>query len=122
MKTESTVRPQPLKIYTGLIRINYDVSEEEREDMDGNKMTFYVYRAIDIDKSNVSRLAYSDYPMLVSAIIRDRYSVDDVEAITQNYLADESAEHVREFNTLQDWRALAKSEAKNIIEYSQNME
>ena len=35
MKAESNVKPQLVERYPGLVRINYDVQEELREDMDG---------------------------------------------------------------------------------------
>lgn len=43
----------------------------------------------------------------ISAIIRSRYSQDQVEAITQNYLADPEGRK-EEFDALQAWRAEAK--------------
>ena len=55
-----------------------------------------------------------DYGLFVSALIRSSYSQDQVEAITQNYLANsKDADAVQAFNDLQDWRARAKQIAKD---------
>lgn len=55
-----------------------------------------------------------DYGLFVSALIRSSYSQDQVEAITQNYLANsKDADAVQAFNDLQAWRAQAKQIAKD---------
>jgi hypothetical protein len=55
-----------------------------------------------------------DYGLFVSALIRSSYSQDQVEAITQNYLANsKDADAVQAFNDLQAWRAKAKQIAKD---------
>lgn len=55
-----------------------------------------------------------DYGLFVSALVRSSYSQDQVEAITQNYLANsKDADAVQAFNDLQAWRAQAKQIAKD---------
>lgn len=55
-----------------------------------------------------------DYGLFVSALVRFSYSQDQVEAITQNYLANsKDADAVQAFNDLQAWRAQAKQIAKD---------
>jgi len=55
-----------------------------------------------------------DYGLFVSALIRSNYSQDQVEAITQNYLANsKDADAKQAFNDLQAWRAQAKQIAKD---------
>lgn len=54
MKAESNVKPQLVERYPGLVRINYDVQEEQREDMDGTKSTVYVYRMLELPSVNMS--------------------------------------------------------------------
>lgn len=54
MKAESNVKPQLVERYPGLVRINYDVQEEQREDMDGTKNTVYVYRMLELPNVNMS--------------------------------------------------------------------
>lgn len=55
-----------------------------------------------------------DYGPMVSTLIRVRYSQDQVEAITQNYLSDPEG-HKQEFDDLQAWREECKRIAKNVI-------
>ena len=53
---------------------------------------------------------------LISAFIRERYSVSQVEAIVNNYLLDNTnKEYLKEFNDMQEWRKQAKSIAKKIV-------
>lgn len=55
---------------------------------------------------------------LISAFIRERYSVSQVEAIVNNYLSDATnKEYLKEFNELQEWRKEAKSIAKKVITF-----
>lgn len=64
-----------------------------------------------------------DYPELLTAIIKRKYSADQVEAITANYLniqtqqvpEDKAAEYISEYNAYQEWRKRAKEIAKEII-------
>ena len=53
-----------------------------------------------------------DYGPMVSTLIRAHYSQDQVEAITQNYLADPER-YKDDFEALQAWRAEAKKIAKD---------
>ena len=55
-----------------------------------------------------------DYGPMVSAIIRNCYTQDDVEATTQNYLADPDGRR-EEFEALQQWRETAKKRVKEIF-------
>lgn len=54
-----------------------------------------------------------DYPSVVSAIVRCKYSQSDIEAIVLN--GSDTEEHASEYKTLQDWRAHAKEVARIII-------
>lgn len=55
---------------------------------------------------------------LISAFIRERYSVSQVEAIVNNYLLDNTnKEYLKEFNDMQEWRKEAKSIAKTIVTF-----
>lgn len=55
-----------------------------------------------------------DYGLFVSALIRFSYSQDQVEAITQNYLATpKDADVKKDFEDLQAWRAESKQIAKD---------
>lgn len=58
------------------------------------------------------------YSVIIEKLIRDKYSVSQVEAIVNNYLSDTSnEEYLKEFNDMQEWRKEAKSIAKKIITF-----
>lgn len=54
-----------------------------------------------------------DYPSIVTAIIRSRYSADQVEAILLN--GNDTPEHEAEYAELQQWRKTAKQMAKEVL-------
>ena len=55
-----------------------------------------------------------DYPSVVSAIVRCRYSQSDIEAIVLN--GSDTEEHASEYAALQAWRAEAKRIAKIVVD------
>jgi hypothetical protein len=121
MKSESTVRAALLELYPGLARINFNVVEEHREAEDGSRNTVYVYNMVEIRRKLPVIVPFSqdDYPMLVSSLVRERYSEDDVEAIMNNYLADPEG-HKADFDELQAWRVKAKEVAREVIDAKHN--
>ena len=54
-----------------------------------------------------------DYPSVVSAIVRCKYSQSDIEAIVLN--GSDTDEHASEYAALQAWRAEAKRIAKIVV-------
>lgn len=52
---------------------------------------------------------------LVSAIVREHYSPEAMEAIMNNKLQGGSEEHELEFQIMQDWRAKAKAIAGEVV-------
>ena len=64
-----------------------------------------------------SPLCEDDYGKIVSAIVRFKYSADEVEAIQLNYMESKTTEHKNEFVKLKDWRVFAKAKAKEVLEY-----
>lgn len=61
-------------------------------------------------------LTAADYGKIVSLLVRAHYSEDQVEAITQNYIADSSRlKAYADWQNLQSWRAEAKRLAKQAI-------
>ena len=54
-----------------------------------------------------------DYPTVVAAIVRCKYSQSDIEAIVLN--GSETEEHAAEYAALQAWRAEAKRIAKIVV-------
>lgn len=58
------------------------------------------------------------YSTVIEKLIRDKYSVSQVEAIINNYLLDMFNEHYKiEFNKLQKYRREVKDIAKKIITF-----
>lgn len=60
-----------------------------------------------------------NYDSIVSAIIKQRYPSDRMQAVINNYLLDPEDEEIkREFQEMQAWRAFAKETAKAaLVEY-----
>ena len=54
-----------------------------------------------------------DYPSVVAAIVRCRYSQSDIEAIVLN--GSDTEEHAAEYAAMQAWRAEAKRIAKIVV-------
>ena len=54
-----------------------------------------------------------DYPSVVSAIVRCKYSQSDIEAIVLN--GSDTDEHASEYAAMQEWRAEAKRIAKIVV-------
>ena len=54
-----------------------------------------------------------DYPSVVAAIVRCRYSQSDIEAIVLN--GSDTDEHASEYAALQSWRAEAKRISKIVV-------
>lgn len=58
-----------------------------------------------------------DYPTIVSALIRSRYSDDDMTAVINNYLLSPDDDVAKsEFGAMQEWRKHAKEVAKAAVE------
>lgn len=107
MKQSYDFRPKPVEhiVSTGIVTtvIRYNITARK----DG------IYECEETEYNHRGPLSSDDYGPMVSAVIRSRYSQDQVEAITQNYLADPSS-HEQEFLSLQDWRNEAKRIVKDI--------
>lgn len=62
-----------------------------------------------------------NYQDAVTAIIRNKYSSSDVEAIVNNYLLDaENEKYKKEFDEMQEYRLEAKSIAKKVVAFIQD--
>lgn len=84
--------------------LNFNIEETE-----GGYSSESAFISIDRD------LTQEDYGLVVSAIVRSRYSQDEVEAIVNNYLYSKTDEHKSEWRDLQEWRARAKEIATEIL-------
>jgi len=108
MKQTSMERPLALEFSRGMngqyAIVRFNIVEVEED---------YEYDEVSIMTQN-NPLTDEDYAPLVSAIVREEYTQDDVEAIMNNYLADPEG-HKEEFYRLQSWRAFAKETAYNVI-------
>lgn len=90
------------------IVINFDETEVTVRDHQKEKdVKAYTYETIRINRSEFN------YSGLVSAIIRSRYSADNVEAIVLN--GTDTEEHSAEYEALQAWRNHAKEVAKAVL-------
>lgn len=83
--------------------------DEQIKNNETNDSVIYAYEAIR------TPLLYT-YDLLVSTIIKDKYSDDKMQAIINNYLLnDGDEEHEEKFNEMQEWRKHAKEIAKEIM-------
>lgn len=62
---------------------------------------------------NVDIVGAIDYGKVVSAIVRDKFPQDQVEAILAN--GSDTPEHAAELDAFQEWRAKAKNIAHSVI-------
>lgn len=69
----------------------------------------------ELEYAHTQPLTEKDYGPLVSAIIRGRYTADDMEALLNNYVSSKTAEHKSEWQQMQAWRATAKQVAREVI-------
>lgn len=88
------------------LTVNFNISEA-----DGG----FEYDSVLVTMDHGLPLTETDYDILVSSIIRSKYSADSMEALLNNYLSDRSAEHENEWNEMQAWRQIAKEQAREII-------
>ena len=107
MKQIYDFKPNPVEtiISTGMMTTVFRLDITKKEDG--------TYECEEVEYNHKEPLTEEkDYGPMVSTIIRAHYSQDQVEAITQNYLAD-SEDRKKEFDVLQEWRAESKRIAKS---------
>lgn len=74
---------------------------------------------------NVDVATPANYGNIIAAIVNDKYSADDVQALTANYFEakdpesglteEKRAEYINEWNEFQAWRAKAKEIAAYVV-------
>lgn len=79
---------------------------------------------------NVDVNAPFNYGNIIAAIVNDKYSSDDVQALQANYIdamdeksktaSDKREEYISEWNDFQSWRATAKEIAAKVISMLNN--
>jgi hypothetical protein len=103
-----------------ILMINFDFEKVEREATETEPEPsdkFYQFTA-------VHHRGSTDYAEIVSAIINDKYSLDEVQAIIANYTeamtatdpTDKQKEYIEEYQTFQAYRKHAKEIAGKVIE------
>lgn len=98
MKAQSHSIPQRLQnIGNGAYYINFNVKQDWIDNMEGDPVSVYVYDCVRVDRLTRDNV--------ISAIIRDHFSADNVEAITNNYL---NGGNAIDFIKLQLYREYAK--------------
>lgn len=103
MKNTGTERPNAVDFFPPRVTFNFDIVELKTEE------------EVKFEWTSVTlRQGEWEYGHLVSAIIRERYSADDVEAIILNY-GDGDPDHEKYYNELQEWRKHAKELAKSVF-------
>lgn len=109
MKVKFENEPQAIVATRGIDKVystvNFDITKDDSGGYEAESVVIVTDKHLD----------KSCYPKVVSAIIRSRYSADDVEAITLNYLSDKNDLHDSELAELESWRRKAKSVAREIL-------
>lgn len=114
MKLTTNVKPQETAVSRNgkswILTVNFHIVELENSTDDENQKEWeYESASVKCEKR-----PNDSYESMVAAIVRARYSADAVEAITQNYLADQEKGKM-ELDELQEWRTEAKRMAKEAI-------
>jgi len=104
----SSTRPDTVETVGAKRYLNFDI--EEVVNKDDNISSENQYRYLQAE----GNIFNWDYAHLVAAIIRAKYSADDVEAIILNN-GDGEPEHKASYNELQAWRKHAKDVAREVI-------
>jgi hypothetical protein len=108
-----------LRVYFDIKPHEPVVSDNEPEEMrNASSSNGYVCENV-----NVAGRTYSD---IVSAIVNDRYSADDVQALQANFIESKDSEstlapekreeYLSEYAAFQAWRKRAKEVAQSVIE------
>lgn len=92
---------------TSLVRVNIVAKEMPEDSENGHSVQQYECELYRINNPVT-------YASIVSAVVRDKYSADAVEAILLNH-GDGNEEHNEEFDALQEWRKYAKEVAHKVI-------
>lgn len=107
MKKSYDFEPKPVEtiISTGMMTTVFRLDITKKEDG--------TYECEEVEYNHKEPITEEkDYGPMVSTLIRAHYSQDQVEAITQNYLADPER-YKDDFEALQAWRAESKRVAKS---------
>ena len=93
-------------------RLNYNITqiEDDRWQYYTLELSTTMYEYIKGDKEKI-------YECIITKIIRQRYPDNDMTAILSNYLNEpDNEKYINEFKEVQEWRKVAKSVAKYIVD------
>lgn len=111
------VRPPLVQMSESRLRRKYTISWGEEKFVNDLGVEVYKIFSVEIGRE-------FSYGSIISAIISQRYSNDDVTAISLNYLNKECASEIKrieysaEYQALQDWRSMAKEVAAKAVAYA----
>ena len=99
-------------------RIFFDYVTMTRKGEDNKDITVIMAENVDVESA--------EYGDIVNAVVRDRYSADNVEAIMANYqeaieqtsslTEDKRTEYKAEYDAFQAWRVKAKEVAASVVD------
>ena len=104
--------PEPVITYLSLGQQSIVLNIFRQENKDTTKDCLYKYATVSLKPSKLN------YKVLMNAIIRLEYSVDDMQTIQNNYLLDQEDEEAqKDFLRMQEYRKESKQEAIKCMEY-----
>jgi hypothetical protein len=83
--------------------------------LDITKMEDGTWECEEVEYNHKEPLSEKDYGHIISAVVRAKYTIDDVEAIQLNYMSSKNAKNEAKFSELRDWRVNAKRIARELI-------
>lgn len=111
-----------------ILRIWFDIEEHQQPKPEVEETTGMIRQTADEYVCQNVDVKGGTYADIVSAIINDRYSADDVQALQANYIeakdsgsdiTDEKRyEYLEEYETFQQWRKKAKEVAKEVLNHN----
>jgi hypothetical protein len=115
-----------LSRYTDTLNVYFDFDTEEIDDTTNEDTASNAATKTQRGVCEIVRVKQSNtYASIVSAIVNDRYSADDAQALSANYNEakdtdseiddDKRAEYVAEYVAFQAWRKKAKDIAKKVV-------
>lgn len=104
--------PELVMTYLSLGQQSIVLNIFRQENKDTTNDCLYKYATVSLKPPKL------DYKVLMNAIIRLEYSVDDMQTIQNNYLLDQEDEEAKkDFLRMQEYRKESKQEAIKCMEY-----
>lgn len=110
MKQQFDEEPQAVVVTRGMTACYTALNFDVRQTPDGR------YEAESVVVTTRDPLSKDDYPAIVTAIIRSRYSADEMEAVSNSYMSNVSdMVAAAAFTEMQRWRGKAKEVAREVV-------